>query len=347
MKLQNYAAWIPKERARLEVDEAPFPADCGEEELIVRNYAVAVNPVDWKIQSNGGFSLKYPTILGSDVAGEVVAVGSKIKKKYRIGQRVIAHTMRGGPAYGGFQIYPVVIAATTSLIPDDISYADAAVLPLSISTAAAGLFMKATLGLRFPEAGFDHSEPFTRSKKTSTLLLWGGSSSVGSSVIQFASASGYAVITTASPANYEYCKRLGATLVLDYHNPDIVPILISIMKDTNVVGAYDAIATDTTVRQCANVLHASGGGKIASVGSAPDDLHKDVEVTRIGAGNIVSQEPEVAKRIWEDYVPAALKSGKFVPSPKPLVIGKGLENVQKGLDTQKKGVSAKKVEISL
>lgn len=348
VKLKNYAAWIPSEKAQLKVGEAPFP-DCSDEELVIRNHVVAINPVDWKIQSSDGFSLQYPAILGEDVAGEVVQVGSNLNNKFQIGHRVIAHSsgLGRGPAYGGFQLYPVLTAATTSLIPDDISFTEAAVLPLSISTAAAGLFMNATLGLKYPEMDLSPSRLFADNGDIPALLLWGGSSSIGSSVIQFASAAGYAVITTASPSNYQYCKDLGAAYVLDYHNPDIIPLLISLLKGRTVVGSYDAIGSDVTVRQCASILHALGGGKIASVGSAPDDLFGDVTVARILSGNIVSQEPEVAKKIWGSYVPSALKTGSFVPSPKALVVGNGLEEVQKGLDRQKQGVSARKVEVIL
>jgi NADPH:quinone reductase-like Zn-dependent oxidoreductase len=351
MELKNYAAWIPFEKGQLEMAEAPLPK-CGSEELIIKNQVVAVNPVDWKIQFSGGYNQNYPMILGEDVAGEVLQVGSNVKDKFHIGQRVMAHTLglAKGPAHGGFQVYPILTAATTSLIPADMSFTDAVVLPLSISTAAVGLFMNATLGLNYPETGLSHSRPSANSndiKDIPTLLLWGGSSSVGSSVIQLASAAGYAVITTASPSNYEYCKDLGAAYVLDYHRPDVVSDLISLMKGRIVVGSYDAIGSDTTVRQCAAVLHALGGGKIASVGSNPDDLFGDVTIIRIQSKNIDTQEPEVAKKVWGSYVPSALKSGKLVPSPKALVVGNGLGEVQKGLDRQKQGVSARKVEIIL
>jgi len=348
MNLKNSAAWIPSEKAQLKVAEAPFP-EGGDEDLIIKNYVVAVNPVDWKIQSDDGFDLKYPAILGEDVAGEVLYVGSSVKNKFHVGQRVISHALgrAKGNAYGGFQLYPVLNAATTSPIPDNISFTEAAVLPLSISTAAAGLFMNATLGLNFPKADSSSSASLTNTKNLQKLLLWGGSSSVGSSVIQFASAAGYGVITTASPSNYEYCKNLGANYVLDYHNPDIISLLIDLLNGTNVVGAYDAIGSDITVRQSASVLHALGGGKVASVDSTPDHVFEDVTVIRIGAGNIVSQEPDVAKKIWGDYVLWALKSRKLVPSPQALVVGNGLEEVQKGLDRQKQGVSARKVEVVL
>jgi NADPH:quinone reductase-like Zn-dependent oxidoreductase len=317
--------------------------------LIIKNQVVAINPVDWKVQSpTSSFNLTYPAVPGEDVAGELLEVGSKLEDRFHVGQRVMAHTtgLSKGPAYGGFQLYPILTAAITSPIPDNTTFSEAAVLPLSISTAAAGLFMKATLGLDYPATKLGSSIRHL-AKDAPALLLWGGSSSVGASVIQLASAAGYSVITTASPSNFQLCKDLGATHVLDYHNPDIRTNLIRVLKDKKVVGAYDAIGSNETVHQSASVLDALGGGKIASVGTVPDDLPSSVTITRIGAGNIITVEPEVAEEIWGKYVPWALKNGRLVPSPKELVVGKGLKNVQKGLDRQKEGVSARKVEVIL
>lgn len=351
MKVVNYAAWIPSHGAQLEVADAPFPTDIADDEVVIKNKAVAVNPVDWKIQSAPEpiFNIKYPYILGSDVAGEVVGAGAAVRHLKK-GDRVIGHALgltSGGAAYGGFQLYPKLKAVTVSRIPETIPFEQAVVLPLSVSTAAAGLYLKDTLGLQVPTAP-GAGEKVT--KKKETLLLWGGSSSVGSSVIQLAVASGYDVVATASPANYAYVKSLGASLVLDYHNPDVVAILTGLLKASGarLVGAYDAIGLDTTVRASAAVVGALGGGRVASVGAAPEDAGgKGVAAVRIGAANLVAREPEVAQAIWGEYVPAALEAGTLVPRPRELVVGRGLYFVQSGLDTNKAGVSAAKVVITL
>lgn len=361
MKVVNYAAWITSHGAELEVGDAPFPADLADDEIIIKNKAVAVNPVDWKIQSAPQpiFKIEYPYILGSDVAGEVVAAGEAVRHRFKKGDRIIGHALglsSGGAAYGGFQLYPKLKAATVSRIPDNLPFEQAVVLPLSVSTAAAGLYLEGTLGLQIPKPPNSTSSSKwgspsdAQEKKKETILLWGGSSSVGSSVIQLAVASGYDVVTTASPANYAYVKSLGATLVLDYHNPDIVAILTGLLKASGarLAGAYDAIGSDTTVRASAAVVGALGGGRVASVGVAPEDAGgESVEVVRVSAASIVSGEPEVARAVWGDYVPAALESGALVPRPRELVVGRGLYFVQRGLDTNKAGVSAAKVVITL
>jgi NADPH:quinone reductase-like Zn-dependent oxidoreductase len=62
----------------------------GPDEVVVKNRAVAVNPVDWKIQTSGGAFLKgWPIVLGTDIAGELYEVGSNVTK-YKKGDRVLA-----------------------------------------------------------------------------------------------------------------------------------------------------------------------------------------------------------------------------------------------------------------
>ncbi|KAF3762609.1 GroES-like protein [Cryphonectria parasitica EP155] len=362
MKYVNYASYLPAPQAALEVATAPFPSVDGlaDDEIIIKNKAVAINPVDWKIQSfppgNNRFNIKYPAILGEDVAGEVLYVGSSVSQ-FKKGDRVLAYALglgSGDTEKSGFQLYVKLKAIVASKIPDNIDYESAVVLPLSISTAAAGLYLQNTLGLRAPElpssSSSSSSSPPPASKTQEALLIWGGSSSVGSSVIQLAAAAGYTVVTTASPANYSYCKGLGAQYVLDYHNPDVVAILAAVLARSGavLVGAYEAIGTATTVRQTAAVVAALGGGRVAAVGGVPEgDLGKDVEVVSISSAQIVASEPGVARRIWGEYVPAALEAGVLKAAPQSTVVGRGLYYLQGALDLNKSGVSAAKVVVSL
>lgn len=75
---KNVAAWLVAKHALLQVKEAPYP-EPGAGEIVVRNHAVGVNPVDWMKPYIGNLMsswIKYPFILGFDLAGEVVAVGA-------------------------------------------------------------------------------------------------------------------------------------------------------------------------------------------------------------------------------------------------------------------------------
>ena len=184
----NTAAWINAKHAKLEVGPAPYTRP-GDDQIVIRNYAVAINPLDWIIQVAGNLTyrwLKYPTVLGSDVAGEVAEVGKEVTR-FRVGDRVLGHAVgtdkdSNRAAEGGFQQYTVVLERMAAPIPDTMPFEDAAVLPLALSTASCGLFQADQLGLRHPSA---NPEPTGR-----TLLVWGGSTSVGSNAIQLAAAAG-------------------------------------------------------------------------------------------------------------------------------------------------------------
>jgi NADPH:quinone reductase-like Zn-dependent oxidoreductase len=81
----NTAAWFVAPGKKLEVGPAPYTAP-GEGEIVIRNRAVAINPVDWAvaqipmIQKRGFSWLKFPAVLGEDLAGEVAAVGPGVTR---------------------------------------------------------------------------------------------------------------------------------------------------------------------------------------------------------------------------------------------------------------------------
>jgi NADPH:quinone reductase-like Zn-dependent oxidoreductase len=180
----NTAAWLGAKQAKLEVKPAPYTPP-REDEIVIKNHAVAINPVDWMKQVLGNvmFSwITYPFVLGEDIAGEVVEVGNAVTR-FNVGDRVLGHAVgtdkdSNSSAEGAFQAYTVVLARMASPIPRSMSYENAAVLPLALSTAACGLFQKDQLALHYPSA--------TPTPTGTTLLVWGGSTSVGSNAIQLA-----------------------------------------------------------------------------------------------------------------------------------------------------------------
>jgi len=259
------AAWLRRHGARLDVGPAPDPIP-GPDELVVANHAVAVNPVDWIVQDIGRMIfpwIKPPFVLGSDLAGEVVHVGSDVFR-FSVGDRVLAHAggidkSRNSAAEGSFQDRTLVLERMTSPIPATMSYQDAAVLPLGLSTAACGLFQQDHLGLAHPRA--------TPVPTGQTVLIWGGSSSVGSNAIQLAVAAGYDVLTTASPRNTDYVMSLGAGKVYDHHSPTVVADAIAALRGRTVAGAL-AIG-EGSARACSDVIAASEGRKFVSIVTPP------------------------------------------------------------------------------
>jgi len=369
----NTAAWMGTKYARLEVGPAPYTPP-GDDQIVVRNHAVAINPLDWIIQVAGPTAyrwLTYPAVIGSDVAGEVVEVGQAVTR-FRVGDRVLGHAVgtdkdSNTAAEGAFQHYSVVLERMASPIPDTLSYDRACVLPLAISTASCGLFQTDQLALQHPSAN--------AARTGGTVLVWGGSTSVGSNAIQLAVAAGYDVITTASPRNYEYVTSLGAAQVFDYNSPNVVDDIVAAFEDRTLAGAL-ALGT-TSAGACANVVRACSGRKFVSIASTP------VSFAGLAAGNrarfalprlllkLVAANVSlqfktrsrgigtkfifgtslkanaVSTAIYRDFLPSALAEGCYVAAPAPSVVGHGLGDVQHALDIQRKGVSAQKVVVSL
>ena len=179
---RNEAAWLPAKRQRLQVMEAPY-TPAGEGELLIKNHAVAINAVDWMLPYFGRVVfpwIRRPAILGSDLAGEVVEVGFGVAG-IQVGDRVLAMAagtskQRNRAAEGAFQAYTVTLPHLTTVIPDNLSYIEAAVIPLGLATAACGLFQKDLLALDMPA-------PQTQERHR-WVIVTGGATSVGSNAIQ-------------------------------------------------------------------------------------------------------------------------------------------------------------------
>ncbi|KAH6714258.1 quinone reductase [Leptodontidium sp. MPI-SDFR-AT-0119] len=337
----NHAAYLVGAKSHpLEVKEAPYPS-VEANTVIVRNYAVAINPIDWKLQTYAFLPLNYPTILGSDAAGVVVQVGSGVTNVVE-GQRVIGYcvgTGIGDSRYAGFQEYSVMPANAVAPIPDSISYEQGAVLPLAICTAAAGLYQKDHLSLPYPADSIKHNE--------GTILIWGGSSSVGTASVQLSRASGFEVISTASVHNHDLVKSLGASEVFDHASKSVVSEVVAALKGKQVVGVFDCISEEETQKKCAEILVKCDAAKklLSLVLPAVDGLPSEVTVNSLFATTILSNG--VATAIWQDYLPKALKTGEFKPAPQALVVGTGLEFIQEAIEKNKAGLSASKAVVKL
>ena len=336
----NTAAWLVAEKTKpFEVKPAPYTSP-REHEIVVKNAAVAINPVDWQFQERALWPANYPTIIGEDVAGVVVEVGSSVSR-FRVGDRVLGFGLgqiTKRDCEGAFQEHTVLWDNMSSPFPDTISFEAAAVIPCGLATAANGLYQKDYLGLRYPT-----TNPNATGQ---VLIVWGGASSVGSNGIQLAVSSGYEVITTASPKNFDYVKKIGASRVFDYNSKTLVDELVNALKGKTIAGVLDCITIDGVVEVCAEVLRRSEGGKfIATAQPASEDMTGGVKTKFMYCSDI--KDNEVGEAVYEHYLPKALVEGKFVPAPDPVVVGHGLDAIQVGLEAQKKGVSAQKVVVTL
>jgi NADPH:quinone reductase-like Zn-dependent oxidoreductase len=369
----NTALWLNAKGAPFTVGPAPYTAP-GANEIVVRVRAVAVNPFDRAIQTMGGIItpwISYPFVTGSDIAGEVVEIGRQVTR-FRIGDRVLGYAAgsdkrRNRAAEGAFQDYVVLLARMAAPIPDAMAFEEAAVLPLGVSTAACGLFQKEFLAMNAPSSAL--------APKGETLLVWGGSTSVGSNAIQLAVAAGYDVVATASPRNFAYVKRLGAREAFDYRSKTVTADIIRALRGEKIAGAV-AIGAGSAA-SCIDIVGACTGNRfvaLATPAASFDDVPAGrgrlprlaAAATRMVAGNIRLAlkarlrhvrtkfiwgsdliANEVGPMIFEAFLPSALADGRFVAAPSPTVVGAGLAQIPLALERQRQGVSATKLVVTL
>ncbi len=244
----------------LKYEDVPRP-EPKDDQLLIRVIAAGVNPVDGMIRS-GMFAKEgnraFPIILGGDVAGVVEKVGSKITK-FKSGDPVFAYVSLDNS--GGYAQYALVTEREAAPKPKSLTYVEAAAVPVVAMTAWQALVDTAKLG-----AG-------------QTVLIHGGSGGVGSLAIQIAKARGAKVIATASTANQDFLKQLGADVAIDYTKQKFEDVA----KDVDVV--LDSIGRDTLARSYAVVKK---GGIIVSLVARP----KESELEKHGIrGTALNAEP--------------------------------------------------------
>lgn len=200
----------------LDVVEVPTPhAAAGQ--LVIEVRAVGVNPIDWKLRRGiRGGHLTEPRRVGSDGSGVVVEVGDGVDG-WSIGDEVVVVN-----ADGAYASHLVVTPQQIVPKPAGISFEEAAAIGIPVSTAYQAL---RSLGVT---AG-------------TTLLIHGGSGSVGHAAVQFAHAWGATVIATASERNHERLRELGAIPVA--YGPGLVDRVREVAPQ-GVDRVLDAVGTD-------------------------------------------------------------------------------------------------------
>jgi alcohol dehydrogenase len=225
MRAVRILKYAPKERL-LEglklVDDAPVPA-VEKGDVLVRVAAASINPVDWKVAAGHlQLVLSPPLNAGFDFAGEVVQVGPGATK-FKVGDKV--HGCCSYKRQGSFAEYVAVPETHTALKPANLTFAEAASVTMAIGTSYQALHNKVQL------------------KRGEKVVILGGAGGMGSMGIQLAKAMGASeIVVTASPANAEFCRALGATDVVDYRTQDVGEVLkgrnFDVLYDT--VGGSDA-----------------------------------------------------------------------------------------------------------
>src|SRR5881392_3550100 len=222
--------------------EMPEP-ELRDADVLVRVHAAGVNVLDCKIR-DGEFKLilpyRLPLILGNDVAGVVVRVGSNVRR-FKLGDEVYARPHKD--RIGAFAEFISMNEDDVALKPKELTMEEAASIPLVGLTAWQALIERANL------------------KKGQKVLIHAGSGGVGTFAIQLAKHVGATVATTTSTANVDLVRSLGADIVIDYKKEDFAHVL----HDYDVaLNSLDKV----TLEKSLAVL--KPGGQLISITGPPD-----------------------------------------------------------------------------
>lgn len=243
---QMRAAILEQYGAALRISRIPVPA-VGRDEVLVRVFASAINPLDTKIHAGSAPHARHPlpAILGIDLAGVVEAVGADVTR-FHPGDQVYGMTGGVGGIPGSLAEFAAVDQDLLAVKPARLGMREAAALPLVVITAWEGLVDRASVSA--------HQK----------VLVHGGAGGVGHVAIQIARAFGAEVFATGSTAQRDYIESLGAVFVDRGERPESYVAQhtggagFDIIYDT--VGGEVLDASFHAVRRFGHVVSALGWG---------------------------------------------------------------------------------------
>ncbi|KAH8810981.1 quinone reductase [Xylogone sp. PMI_703] len=256
---EPYSAANPAPSSALRLETIPIPKPQKPGEILVRVKAATVtrDELTWPETYHQDI-----TILGHDFSGTVVSVvpDESSPVKFQVGDEVYGMTAADRPL--AWAEYVLVSPEEVALKPKDLTWEEAAALPLTALTAYQALFVRAKLP-------FSQKAEISRDRSTSRILITGATGGVGIYLVQLAKFAGYSVTaTTSSKArNEEFLKELGAHETLEYGELDRGGSKYDIVIDT--VGGQ-------VLEKCWSYVNS--GGSLITVDSASFDFvrkHKE------------------------------------------------------------------------
>ncbi len=227
---------------KLELADMPVPTPAAGE-VLVRLRAASVNPVDYKIRRSGGWAgVPMPAIIGYDAAGVVEAVGAGVT--HLVPGDDVFYCARIFGRQGTMAEYHVEDAAIVTKKPKNLSFEEAASLPLAAMTA------------------YDAVISFFQTKPGDTVLIQAGAGGVGSLAVQLAKAAGARVIATGRSENHDFIRSLGADEVIDYRTAKFEDEVNRLTEGKGADAAYDTVGGDIVSRSIGCVRP---WGKLATI----------------------------------------------------------------------------------
>ncbi|PCI34134.1 MAG: hypothetical protein COB53_11935 [Elusimicrobia bacterium] len=250
---------------KLLITELPEPLPSSGEIQIRIAYA-GVNPIDWKVReglAKGWLPFELPIVPGFDCAGIVSMVGPGVTE-FKEGDRVYAYIKKKKIQWGTYAELVTCPVTQAAPMPQNLTLAEAASLPLSALTAWQAVMETAPI------------------KVGQNVLVHAGAGGFGGIAIQLAKAAGAKVFTTASAKNHAVVRKLGADRAIDYNNEDFLSVLLA------EAGGADIVFLNVEGIEEKSLAATKDDGRIVSIVGAPDP--KEAAARGITA-SLVSVEP--------------------------------------------------------
>ncbi|NLT31296.1 MAG: NADP-dependent oxidoreductase [Propionibacterium sp.] len=248
---------------KLRIARVPTPVP-GPGEVLVEVAHAGVNPADWKTREgwlDSFFDYTFPFVLGYDMSGTVAACGPDVAG-FTVGDRVVAYSHQIRGTGGSYAEFALADAARVAVLPDTVSSAVAASVPVPGVTACEAVFVVGDV-----RAG-------------QKVLVNGASGGLGSYAVQLCRDLGAEVAATCSAANHDYVRDLGAHLVIDYRSEDVAAAVLAWAPD-GVDLVIDAVGQGTLPDA---VRMTRDGGCVAPIGTliADEPGYDEADAARRG-----------------------------------------------------------------
>ncbi|KAL9530844.1 Trans-enoyl reductase [Sphaerulina musiva] len=312
---------------KVEIRDAPIPK-AGPHQVVTKIVYSGSNPKDWKIPQ---WMPQIPVMnQGDDFSGYVHEVGEGVTE-FKKGDRVAAYheSFKPGGSYAEYGLSP---DHTTFFLPEKTTFEEGAAIPLAALTAALGLFASENLNL--PQPTNPATEPIP-------LVIYGGSSAVGSYANQFAQrANIHPQIIVAGRAQAHVEKlidRSKGDTIVDYRNGNeaVAQGIRDALQGAKLYYAYDAVTDGTSWQNIAKVLEPNGNITLVLPGEDYPGIPETVKKTMTSVGDVHGSKKDLGF-VYSRLITRGLEEGWFKAQPQEVIPG-GLGGVEKGLSLLKDG----------
>jgi NADPH:quinone reductase-like Zn-dependent oxidoreductase len=282
MKAIVYTKFGPPDVLQLKEVEKPVPKD---NEILIKVHAASANAYDWRHLRADPFFIRFMgaglfkpkhKILGADIAGEVEAVGSHVKQ-FQLGDEVL-----GEGSYGGFAEYVCVDENRFVLKPANLTFEEAAAVPMAALTALQGLRDKGQI-----QAG-------------QKVLINGASGGVGTFAVQIAKSFGAKVTGVCSTTKMDLVRLIGADHVIDYTQEDVT-------KNEQQYDLIFDVAAYHSIAEYKRIL--SPGGIYVVAGGSMARIFQVMLKSRTGAKNMVVVVAKISQKDLQ-FILELMNAGK-------------------------------------